>query len=179
MAEEVLEKIEPQKRKRSLGKLLLLMINVLLFLSGAAFFLLTKFGIISTPMIDSASTSSQTQTAVKDNPDASDASATAEAQQLTMRMRPFVINLSGDHGRRLLRVILELEVQGGKARDAINDHETAIRDRLIFLLSSKTFDDIGSIQGKYQLQAEIAYNINDILGAPLVTKTYFTEFVVQ
>lgn len=177
MAEEVLEKIEPQKRKRSLGKLLLLLINVLLFLSGAAFFLLTKFGIISVPMFDSASTSSQT--AVKNYPNASNASAAAEAQQLTMRMRPFVINLSGDHGRRLLRVILELEVQGGKARDAINDHETVIRDRLIFLLSSKTFDDIGSIQGKYQLQAEIAYNINDILGAPLVTKTYFTEFVVQ
>ena len=177
MAEEVLEKIEPQKRKRSLGKLLLLLINVLLFLSGAAFFLLTKFGIISTPVVDSASTSSQA--AVKDKPDASDAPATAEAQPVTMRMHPFLINLSGDHGRRFLRLVLELEVQGGKARDAIENREVAIRDRLIFLLSSKTFDDIGSIEGKYQLQAEIAYNINDILGAALVTKTYFTEFIVQ
>jgi flagellar FliL protein len=54
-----------------------------------------------------------------------------------------------------------------------------LRDRLIFLLSSKTFEDLSTLEGKYQLQAEIAKKLNDALGVAVVEKAYFTEFVVQ
>ena len=47
MAEAVAEEAKPKTKKRSFGKILLLGINVLLFLSGAAFFLLTKFGFLA------------------------------------------------------------------------------------------------------------------------------------
>jgi flagellar protein FliL len=50
---------------------------------------------------------------------------------------------------------------------------------LIFLLSSKTFADIDSTQGKYDLQAEITKTINETLDGPFIKKTYFTEFIVQ
>ena len=96
-----------------------------------------------------------------------------------MSLQPFVVNLSGDNGRRYLRVVMQLQLKGSKAKEDIEKNIALMRDRLIFLLSSKTFEDISSAQGKYQLQGEISKSINEALGATVVEKTYFTEFVVQ
>ena len=70
-------------------------------------------------------------------------------------------------------------MKGSKAKEEFEKNLGQMRNRLLFLLSSKTFEDIGSIQGKYQLQEEISKSINEAVGAAVVEKTYFTEFVVQ
>jgi flagellar FliL protein len=187
MAEAVSEEARSKTKKRSLGKILLLGINVLLFLSGAAFFLLTRFGFLAstTPAEIPSAVATQEESkahwakepAKTAHAPASEAHAAADL--VTMSLQPFVVNLSGDNGRRYLRVVMQLQLKGSKAKENIEKNIAPMRDRLIFLLSSKTFDDISSAQGKYQLQGEISKNINEALGATVVEKTYFTEFVVQ
>jgi flagellar FliL protein len=148
--------------------------NVLLFLAGAAFFLLTKMGFFS-PSVTSEHAPAQT---VKEEP-APPASNARPVELVTVPLQPFVVNLSGDNGRRYLRVVIQLQVKGSKAKEEIEKNLGQMRNRLLFLLSSKTFEDIGSIQGKYQLQEEISKSINEAVGTAVVEKTYFTEFVVQ
>ena len=94
-------------------------------------------------------------------------------------LAPFIVNLSGDQGQRYLRLVAQVEVRGELAKDELEKHRTEVRNRLIFLLSSKTFADIGNTQGKYDLQAEITKNINEALDGPFIKKTYFIEFIVQ
>ena len=94
-------------------------------------------------------------------------------------LAPFLVNLSGDQGQRYLRLVAQVEVRGELSKDELEKHLPEVRNRLIFLLSSKTFADIGSTQGKYDLQAEITKNINETLDGPFIKKTYFTEFIVQ
>ncbi|GIX47060.1 MAG: hypothetical protein KatS3mg131_1271 [Candidatus Tectimicrobiota bacterium] len=96
-----------------------------------------------------------------------------------VRFDPFIVNLSGDQGRRYLRVILQVEVPNDEAKNAVTSHMPQLRDRLIFLLSSKKFSDIHSIDGKYQLREEILRHLNEALGKEIVKKVYFTEFIVQ
>lgn len=165
------------KKKRAIGKLLLLVINLLLFASGAGFFVLTKFGIINSPF--SSAPTAFSEPAVGNAAKAPAAAPPPAADLIAMRLRPFVINLSGDHGRRYLRLVLELSVHGHKAKDAIEEQQTKLRDRLIFLLSAKSFDDISTVQGKYQLQNEILSTINEVSGPSLAERVYFVEFIVQ
>ena len=94
-------------------------------------------------------------------------------------LAPFIVNLSGDNGQRYLRLVAQVEARGEIAKSELEAHLPEVRNRLIFLLTSKTFADIGSVQGKYDLQADITRNINETLDGPFIKKTYFTEFIVQ
>jgi len=101
---------------------------------------------------------------------------------LLVALAPFIVNLSGDQGQRYLRLAVQVAVRedlAAVAKAALEKHLPEVRNRLIFLLTSKTFGEIGSTQGKYDLQADIVKNINETLDGPFIRKTYFTDFIVQ
>jgi flagellar FliL protein len=184
MAEAVAEAAHSKEKKRSLGKVLLLGVNALLFIAGVAFFLLTKFGILhesevteqpQTPAAHGAHTPAPAHPAPHGAPPAD----AHPGESVTVPLQAFVVNLSGENGRRYLRLVVQLQVRGAKGKEEIEKHAGKVRDRLIFLLSSKTFEDLNTSEGKYQLQTEITKKLNDALGGAVVEKTYFTEFVVQ
>jgi flagellar FliL protein len=50
---------------------------------------------------------------------------------------------------------------------------------VIVLLSSKSYAEIGTVEGKYQLRDEIVQRINQFIGSNGVKTVYFTEFVIQ
>jgi flagellar FliL protein len=184
MAEAVAEAVTGKEKKRSLGKILLLGVNTLLFITGVAFFLLTKFGILHEPEVTEQSHPQAAHGEHKPAPapSASHGAAPAHApsgELATVPLQAFVVNLSGENGRRYLRLVVQLQVQGTKAKEEIEKHSGKLRDRVIFLLSSKTFEDLNTSEGKYQLQTEITKKLNDALGGAIIEKTYFTEFIVQ
>jgi flagellar FliL protein len=209
MAENAASEVEeqPQRKKRSLLKLLLLALNVLLFLAGVGSLAWTKFG---PKPVASAVAQEQDQhedqkgtaahePAAKGHEAPAKAPAAAKASgghgssagtksasghggsgsPTLVPLAPFIVNLSGDQGQRYLRLVAQVEVRGELSKDELEKHLPEVRNRLIFLLSSKTFADIGSTQGKYDLQADITKNINETLDGPFIKKTYFTEFIVQ
>lgn len=71
------------------------------------------------------------------------------------------------------------DVAADPFQDAINGMRPVIDDILTTLLSSKTFNQISTIEGKQALKQELMANINAALGYQGVVNIYFTEFVIQ
>ncbi len=54
-----------------------------------------------------------------------------------------------------------------------------IDDAVMTVLSSKTYDEISTIEGKDQLRQEITQAINKLFGYDAIMNVYFTDFLVQ
>ncbi len=115
-----------------------------------------------------------------------------------------IVNLADPGGRRYLKTTIVLEFappaslqvdataapkgegEGDSAvdpatlfNDELNARLPVINDALTTLLSSKTFEQIYTIEGKEDLRQEILDTISERLPEYHVIYVYFTEFVVQ
>ena len=91
---------------------------------------------------------------------------------------PFIVNLFDERGVRYLKVRLDIEVWDSTEEEMAKKNPK-IRDSLIVLLSSKKYEEIGSLEGKARLREEILFRLNRILGEGKAKEVYFTDFVVQ
>jgi flagellar FliL protein len=94
-----------------------------------------------------------------------------------VRLEPFVVNLAGSRGRRLARVTLELEVDTEKVKDEIEARSAQIRDIIIIILSSKSYEAVSSKEGKDGLRDEIRDTVTGFLTKGKIKTVYFTEFM--
>ncbi|MCH8208891.1 MAG: flagellar basal body-associated FliL family protein [Nitrospinae bacterium] len=94
-------------------------------------------------------------------------------------MDPFIVNLARSKGKRFLKVNLTLELNSPEVHAEVNDNRQKIVDSILVLLSSKTFEDVYSVQGKFKLKDEITTRVNRFLVLGHVKEVYFTEFVIQ
>ena len=85
---------------------------------------------------------------------------------------------TGSARNRYLKVTINVELYP-RAADEAGRKRARIRDSIINLLSSKSYADLVSVNGKYQLRDEIAARINLIISMGRVNSVYFTEFVIQ
>lgn len=92
-------------------------------------------------------------------------------------LETFVVNLAGSKGRKVLKVNMELEVKGQEVIQEIDNRKAQIRDFIIIILSSKTFEEISTKEGKDNLRNEIKDNINTSLSKGKVSNVYFTELI--
>jgi flagellar protein FliL len=112
-----------------------------------------------------------------------------------------IINLAEPGGRRYIRINVVLEfvppaedptakpaAEGeGAAVDpvvetftnSINAKLPMINDTVITLLSSKSFDELYTTEGKEKLRLEILDDVQSMLPADKILGVYFTEFVVE
>jgi flagellar FliL protein len=107
-----------------------------------------------------------------------------------------VVNLAEPGGLRYLQVSIVLEVwpltedffrlegeerdlAADEFRENINTWRPVIDDLVTTILSSKTFDQIATVEGKQTLKDELISAINEALGYQGVINVYFTNFVVQ
>lgn len=91
----------------------------------------------------------------------------------------FIVNLDDPSGRRYLKVKAELELNDEKVRATVETQLPRLRDSIILLLSSKTFQEIASMEGKMRLRQEILGKLNQHVGRGKLNTIYFTEFVIQ
>ena len=96
-----------------------------------------------------------------------------------LKLAPFIVNLRDNSGRRYLKLSITLELASSSSAVNIEMQEAKIRDSVIVLLSSKSYAEIGTVEGKYQLRDEIVLRINQFLEDKAVKTAYFTEFVIQ
>ncbi|MFQ5672379.1 MAG: flagellar basal body-associated FliL family protein [Nitrospinales bacterium] len=94
-------------------------------------------------------------------------------------LKPFVVNLAGTKGKRFLKVAITLELSSPEVNAEINENLQKIADSILILLSSKTFEEVYSVQGKFKLKDEITTRVNRFLVLGHVKDAYFTEFVIQ
>ncbi|MBU1042677.1 MAG: flagellar basal body-associated FliL family protein [Proteobacteria bacterium] len=92
---------------------------------------------------------------------------------------PFLVNLADPQGRRYLKLALDVEVKDKLAADELNKNMAKIKDSLLLLLSSKTYEDLASIENKILLKKEIVERMTLVLGEQKVMRVYITEIVIQ
>ena len=92
---------------------------------------------------------------------------------------PFVVNLAGSEGKRFLKVTISLELSTPEVNLELKENIQKITDSILVLLSSKAFEDVYSVQGKFKLKDEITTRVNRFLVVGHVKDSYFTEFIIQ
>ncbi|MCL4294720.1 MAG: flagellar basal body-associated FliL family protein [Anaerolineae bacterium] len=127
-------------------------------------------------------------------------------QGVMYQLEPKVVNLAEPGGLRYLQAGIVLEfhptvkeyyqarmsgetapAHGSGSEDsaldpfqgAIDAMRPVIDDIVTTVLSSKTFNEISTIEGKQVLKQELITKINAVLGYQGIVNIYFTEFVVQ
>ena len=94
-------------------------------------------------------------------------------------MDTFIVNLADQGGKRYLRVTMELEIDAIEVTEEINQRLPQLRNTILMIVPSKTYEDIGTAQGKSALRDELMTQLNTFLSTGQITNIYFTEFVVQ
>ncbi len=90
-----------------------------------------------------------------------------------------IVNLSDDGGKRYLRVTMALELSDPDSVETIESRLPQIRDAVLMILPTKTYDDVSTTDGKIALRNQIMEKINTLMTKGRVNNIYFTEFVVQ
>lgn len=103
--------------------------------------------------------------------------ATPEEIGKVIPLETFIVNLAGAKGRKVLKVNMELEVKGAEIVNEIDNRKAQIRDFIIIILSSKTYDEVSTKEGKDALRNEIKDNINTFLSKGKISNVYFTELI--
>ena len=94
-------------------------------------------------------------------------------------IREFIVNIISDDNSHYLRASMTIELSSQAAYDEINKRMPQIRDAILMLASSKTFEELYDIHGKKQLKAELLIELNEMLTKGEAVAVYFTDFVVQ
>jgi flagellar FliL protein len=100
-----------------------------------------------------------------------------KAPSNNVALPPFVVNLADPNARRYLKVVLDVEMTSNP--ELLEANMAKVRDSLLLLLSSKTSQDLATLEGKITLRKEIVDRLNQALGQAKVARVYFTDFVIQ
>jgi flagellar FliL protein len=121
--------------------------------------------------------------AAGDEQPAEEAEATPEEPETHLvSLDSFIVNLANPKGDRFVKTTMRIITSDPdlpKAMTTDNVLQARVRDRIISVLTAKTFQDIASPIGKEALRREIAREIDDVLPNPAVQEVLFVEFVVQ
>jgi flagellar protein FliL len=92
---------------------------------------------------------------------------------------PFIVNLAGSEGKRFLKVTISLELSTPEVHAELKENLQKVTDSILVLLSSKSFEDVYSVRGKFKLKDEVVTRVNRFLVVGHVKDAYFTEFIIQ
>jgi flagellar protein FliL len=94
-------------------------------------------------------------------------------------LEPFVVNLSDPKGKRYLKVQVEIEMEAPEAVGRATQATPKLRDMVIMMLTSLTFEEVMTPEGKIRIRDELLQRFNQVLRPDRVVNIYFTEFVIQ
>ena len=158
---------EDQGKKKGLPiKLIIIAVGGLLILGGGGF-AAWKFFLAPKPAVE-AEGKKEPEGKPVDKPGA------------MMNLEPFVVNLADPAGKRFLKLTMSLDIKDDKLKKEIESRMPQIRDAILLLLTSKSYNEISQVSGKIRLRNDILKIINQALaGAGQVHAVYFVEFVIQ
>jgi flagellar FliL protein len=97
---------------------------------------------------------------------------------------PFVVNFDAKGVMRFLQVGVQVMTRDHETSELIKQHDPKIRNDMLMLLGSQTYDSISTVEGKEALRKQALQVIAKIVGdeggkAKEVEDLYFTSFVMQ
>jgi len=91
----------------------------------------------------------------------------------------FTVNLKDSRGAHYAKVNVEIEVDDDFVREEVKRLIPRIRDFVVVTLSSKTYEQVESVDGREFLREDIRNKINGFLTRGQVKNVFFTEFIIQ
>ncbi len=192
------DKQEPAAAKGGKKKLLIIIVAAVLVLGGAgggAFFFMNKGHADEevTADADEGDAADEEQHDAKDSKKAKSKSkkdkkgkkAEPKAPALYVKYEPpFVVNFDAKGVMRFLQISMEVMTRDAPTSEVIKLHEPKIRNNMLMLLGSQTYDTLSSLEGKEGLRKQaletIAKVVEDEGGeGKKVEDIYFTSFVMQ
>ncbi|WP_428563332.1 MAG: flagellar basal body-associated FliL family protein [Solidesulfovibrio sp. DCME] len=188
---------EEGKKKKKGGFLkYVILVVLLLVLGGGGYFAYLKFFAAKPP---AAEATAEGQPAPAEEKKAEDSHAAQKAEEKkaegghgeakgghggkdkapsnNVALPAFVVNLADPNARRYLKIVLDVEMTGNP--ELLEANQAKIRDALLMLLSSKTSQELSTLEGKILLRKEIVDRLNQAIGQAKVARVYFTDFVIQ
>ncbi len=155
--------------KKKSKKLLFIIIFIVLLLAGGGGFMAYYFLLAPKPPTPEELAAQAAAAAKKKKPEILP----------VFSLKPFVVNLADGRGRRYLKISMKLELSSEELQEEVEKRQPQIRDVILTLLSSKTSDEINSMEGKFILREEIVKRVNSFLQTGKITRVYFEELVIQ
>jgi len=168
---------EQPKKKIGKKKLLVFALLALLLIGGGA------AGIIMATKKTPADTGEEATEAVEGETSESGGGEPA-AQPVFLPLDQFVVNLRDDeYGDNYLQIGVVLEMTDEAAVEVTKLQMPRIRNAILLLLSSKTADNLATLEGKQQLMREIVEESRKQMPGTEAKKgiegVYFSAFVIQ
>ncbi len=95
----------------------------------------------------------------------------------------FIVNFENQNRVSYLQVDIQVMSRDGAVIKALETHKPRVRAELLMLLSTQSYEQLRSREGKEKLAADIRQTLNDILkketGKQGVEAVYFTSFIMQ
>ena len=166
-----------EEEKKGLPIKLILIVVGVLALAGGGYFAYTNF--FQEEEVEESAEKDKNGEEGGEGADGENAEELPPGVGVMFTMDPFVVNLAGSNGKRFLKVTATLELSSPEVNPEFEENLQKITDSILVLLSSKTFEDVYSVQGKFKLKDEITTRVNRFLVVGHVKDAYFTEFIVQ
>ncbi len=166
-----------EEEKKGLPIKLILIVVGVLALAGGGYFAYTNF--FQEEAVEESAEKDKNGEEGGEGTDGENAEELPPGVGVMFTMNPFVVNLAGSNGKRFLKVTATLELSSPEVNPEFEENLQKITDSILVLLSSKSFEDVYSVQGKFKLKDEITTRVNRFLVVGHVKDAYFTEFIVQ
>ena len=175
MAEEADEAKEAEEGAKKKSPMLFIIIGLVVCLAGGggAFFLLGGSDDEATEEVAETEEAADTET---------DTEASREAHYFSLDPA-FVVNFQGKSRTRFLQVNIDGLTREEAIKQEVTKHLPQIRNNIVLLLSSKTYDELITPEGKEKVREEVLSEIQSVMeaetGKPGVENIFFTSFVMQ
>ncbi|OIP44082.1 MAG: flagellar basal body protein FliL [Deltaproteobacteria bacterium CG23_combo_of_CG06-09_8_20_14_all_60_8] len=140
-------------------------------LGGGGFFAYTKF-LAHKPAVEAGNAQEEKATGEEKG-------KAKEAMGEMLVLEPFVVNLADPKGKRYLKIRIELEIDGKETMAKAEKLKPKMRDTVIMMLTSLSFEEVMSPEGKIRIRDELMDRFNQIMKPERIQQIYFTDFVVQ
>jgi flagellar protein FliL len=164
---EDLEAVEATGKKKPMGMIIGIVVG-LLVLGGGGYYAYINF-FQEKPVEEKPAENEESKKEAEKDPNLG----------VMFSLDPFVVNLAGSSGKRFLKATISLELSTPEVHLELEENIQKVTDSILVLLSSKAFEDVYSVQGKFKLKDEITTRVNRFLVVGHVKDAYFTEFIIQ
>lgn len=96
-----------------------------------------------------------------------------------IKLEGMIVNPSGSDGKRFLMIDIGVESQSAAALAELQQNEIVVRDTLLKVLSSRTVEELSSVDRRSELKNDLRGALNAVLKRGTIDYLYFTQFVLQ
>ena len=96
-----------------------------------------------------------------------------------VELQPFIVNLADREEPKYLRMTVSLGIGEGSEEKPDPLFTTKVRNAILAIVTTKTADQILTVEGKTELRKEMLSAARSVVDKPEVYAIYITDFIVQ